>query len=176
MSEFKITVKKFTSDTGGGSGNPLHLLTWNDESLGDFANYGGGRGNAIRKIWLTYLLLLDIKTQYALSSSFNPPPKDAVLEDGEEGSGTTTTTVASRKSGGDEEGDMKLLCKTVDGSVKELAKAMISVNAIEPAPAMTLEKKQRKLRNQDLEDLDNATSLQTKLEKQRKLLLNLPDA
>ena len=51
---------------------------------------------------------------------------------------------------------------------------VLSNTPAEKAP-LTERELERQTRNQDLEDLDNATSLVTKLEKQRKLLNDLPD-
>ena len=82
MYEYKVGVKKWCSDTGGGSGDPLNFHNWDDLSVSDFANYGGGSGRAVRKEWMSYILLLDMKTEYAFSSSFEAPPEDAVVEDG----------------------------------------------------------------------------------------------
>ena len=171
MSEFKVAVKKWTSDTGGGSGNPLHMHKWDLTSLDEFANYGGGKGCAVRKVWLTYLLILDIKTSYGFSASFNPPPADTILEDG----GTSTSETSNNKTIAGGEGDIKLLCSTVDGSMKYVAKAMVAASTPPPEPKLTTREKRRLARRQELEDLDSATSLQNKLEKQRMNLLALPD-
>ena len=167
MAEFKISVKKWTSDTGGGSGNPLHMHSWNDASLNDFANYGGGQNSAVRKVWFTYLLILDIQTQYGFSASFSPPPPETVLEDGVDQNKTHSRT---KQKGGERDG-IEMLCETVGGSVKELAKAMVAANAPAASAAPTAEEKRRK----ELEDLDAAISLNTKLEKQRSILNRLPD-
>ena len=172
MGEFKITVKKYTSDTGGGSGNPLHLLTWNEDSLNDFANYGGGKGNAIRKIWLTYLLLLDIQSQYAFSASFNPPPAETVMEDGTPASNTQgggRNSVSKNNKSSD--GGIEMLCGTVNGSVKELAQAVISANQQQQPVELTREERRR----MELQDLDAAITLNNRLEKQRTMYNSLPD-
>ena len=87
MSEYRISMHKWKSGTGGGSGAPKDYDNWNTRDQKLFSNYGGGKGTRVQKDYLGYMYMVDNESGGAFSASFQPAPKDTVLEDGDDSSG-----------------------------------------------------------------------------------------
>ena len=178
MYEYKLGVKKWTSDTGGGSGNPLNFHNWDEVSVSEFGNYGGGSGRAIRKEWMAYILLLDMKTEYSFSSSFDPPPENAIVEDGAQPPPTKRQRVPEHHSAVEEAG-LKM-CDTVSTSFGRVADALINLNSPQPPvqqlqPATDARSMRRQELRENMGDMDQANSLVLKLQQRQNELMNLPD-
>ena len=84
MAEYKVAMYKWRSGTGGGSGTPKDYHKWNTRDAKLFSNYGGMKGGApVMKDYLGYMMMTDKDSGWAFLSTFQPAPKNTVLEDGE---------------------------------------------------------------------------------------------
>ena len=71
MSEYKVSMKKWTSGTGGGSGAPKDYWDWNKRDVNTFGDYGGRKGSKpVRKSYLAYLLMVDMDVGYVCFYKF----------------------------------------------------------------------------------------------------------
>ena len=176
LAEYKAGVKKWRSGTGGGSGNPINFHNWDDVSVFEFAGYGGGLGRAVRKEWLSYLLLLDMKTDFAFSASFESPPTEAVMEDGDV---ANQPRLKKLRTGSLEDSTDELaMIARVTASVEKLADVIVKSHS-SPSPKSpqvegTNQQDTNHMRSK-LNDMMIAGENVDKLEARRQMLEDLPD-
>ena len=142
LGEYRRATHKWRKGTGGGPGAPENFHNWNQRDAKLFANYGGGKqGVRVKKDYLAYILMADIKCSYAFSSRFAPAPKDAVLEDGDkeiiegneemqEFQELTSPNKKPRKGGTSAMENMGLnICGTIERINDKLTDAFMKFNA-----------------------------------------------
>ena len=135
----------------------------------------GGKGQAVRKEYLSYILMLDMKTEWAFSASFSRPPGHTVMDDG-----NAPKATKRQKVGVEVDESTATMYQFLGNTVTKIADAITSSTSASMPAAVApsvrpaeLSQRSRQVRN--MEDMQKNLELMSSLEERQAKLESLPD-